>query len=120
MQSSQKKINKTLESSLEKMLNSVLAEIDTPEEMAEVLKNLLTDGERTALVKRLGIALYLDKGRSYEDIKNNIMVSSATIASVAEAVGETGWQTVITRIKAEDWAEAWSKKITSGMKKVFG
>lgn len=108
-------MNKTLENSLEKMLFGVLSEINTEEEARMVLKNMLTEGEVTALLKRLGIALYLDKGRSYEDIKNNIMVSSATIASVAESLGESGWQEVIKRIKAEDWADKWSSKINSGI-----
>lgn len=105
-------MNQTLEHSLEKMLLRVMTEIKTEEEMELVVKNLLTEGEWSAVVKRLGIALYLDKGRSYEDIKNNIMVSSATIASVAESLGESGWQEMIRRIKAEDWAESWSKKIS--------
>ena len=115
MQQSQKKINKTLESSLEKMLFGVLSEIGSEEEMKMVMKNLLTEGEVSALLKRLGIALYLDKGRSYEDIKNNIMVSSATIASVAETLGESGWQEILKRVKAEEWADRWSNKISSGI-----
>lgn len=113
MQLSQKKINKTLENNLEKMLFGVLAEIDYEDGIKIVMKNLLTDGERAAVVKRLGIALYLDKNRSYEDIKNNIMVSSATIASVAENLGESGWQEIIRRIKVEEWSEKWSSKINS-------
>lgn len=112
MQLSQKRINKTLEQSLKNMLLTVLAESSTSEEIEVLLNSLLTEGERLSLLKRLGIALYLDKGRSYEDIKNNIMVSSATIASVAEDLGDTGWQEMIRRIKADDWAEKWSNKIS--------
>lgn len=112
MQLSQKRINKTLEQSLKKMLLTVLAESSSPDEIDVLLDSLLTEGERLSLLKRLGIALYLDKGRSYEDIKNNIMVSSATVASVAENLGDSGWQEMIRRIKADDWAEKWSKTIT--------
>ncbi|KKS91620.1 MAG: hypothetical protein UV68_C0065G0004 [Candidatus Collierbacteria bacterium GW2011_GWC2_43_12] len=84
-----------------------------------ILNDLLTEAERMALLKRLGIALYLDKGRSYEDIKNNIKVSSATIATVAESLGNEGWQEIIKRIKAEEWANDWTDKITGGIKRIF-
>ena len=81
---------------------------------------MLTEGERLAVLKRLGIALYLDKGRNYEDVKNNIKVSSATIATVAENLGNSGWQEIIKRIKAEEWASNWTDRITGGIKKIFG
>ena len=52
----------------------------------------------------MNFVVYLDKGRNYEDVKNNVEVSSATIATVAENLGNPGWQEVIRRIKAEEWA----------------
>lgn len=102
------------------MFYQTLAEVSSPEEMKMALGDVLTEGERVAVLKRLGIALYLDKGRSYEDIKNNIKVSSATIATVAESLGNAGWQEIIKRIKAEEWASSWTEKITGGIKKIFG
>ena len=101
------------------MMYQVLAETGSPEEIQMILNDLLTEAERMALLKRLGIALYLDKGRSYEDIKNNIKVSSATIATVAESLGNEGWQEIIKRIKAEEWANDWTDKITGGIKRIF-
>ena len=119
MQLSQNPINKTLEKQLDEMFYQVLAEVDSPEELRTILSDILTEGERIAVLKRLGIALYLDKGRSYEDVKNNIKVSSATIASVAENLGNEGWQEVIKRVKAEEWASDWTDKLTGGLKKIF-
>ncbi|KKT72072.1 MAG: TrpR family protein YerC/YecD [Candidatus Collierbacteria bacterium GW2011_GWB1_44_6] len=119
MQLSQNPINKTLEKQLGQMMYQVLAETGSPEEIQMILNDLLTEAERMALLKRLGIALYLDKGRSYEDIKNNIKVSSATIATVAESLGNEGWQEIIKRIKAEEWANDWTDKITGGIKRIF-
>ncbi len=101
------------------MLYGILAELNTPEELKVVMGDLLTDGERTAMIKRLGIAVYLDKGRSYEDIKNNVKVSSATVASVANTLGNPGWQEMIKRIKAEEWAEEWTSKISKSIKKIL-
>ncbi|KKT30996.1 MAG: hypothetical protein UW41_C0007G0005 [Candidatus Collierbacteria bacterium GW2011_GWC2_44_18] len=119
MQLSHNPINKTLEKQLDNLFYQVLAEIDSPEDLKLVLSDILTEGERTAVLKRLGIALYLDKGRNYEDVKNNIKVSSATIATVAENLGNSGWQEMIKRIKAEEWANEWTNKITGGIKRMF-
>ncbi len=119
MQLSQNPINKNLERQLGEMFYQVLAEVDSPEELRIILGDILTEGERIAVLKRLGIALYLDKGRSYEDVKNNIKVSSATIATVAESLRNEGWQEVIKRIKAEEWASGWTEKISGGIKKIF-
>ncbi len=120
MQLSQNPINKTLQRQLDQMFYQVLAEINSPEDLRRVFYDVLTEGERMAVLKRLGIALYLDKGRNYEDVKNNIKVSSATIATVAESLGNPGWQEVIKRIKAEEWATVWTDKITGRIKRIFG
>lgn len=117
MQLSKQKINRNLERQIREMLYGALAEINSPYKVEEVLNDLLTEAEKTAMMKRLGIAVYLDKGRNYEDIKHNLKVSSATIAMVAEGVGNPGFQEMIKRIKAEQWATEWSKKIFQGLKK---
>lgn len=120
MQLSQNKINKTIELQLERFFLGILAETDNPEKIKMILSELLTETERLAVLKRLGIAIYLDKSRSYEDIKNNIKVSSATIASVAERFGDEGWQEIIKMIKAEEWSSEWSEKISKRIRGLFG
>ena len=87
--------------------------------MEEILGDLLTNTERIAMMKRLGIAVYLDKSRSYEDIKNNLKVSSATIASVAETMGNPGTIEVVKRIKAEEWASDWTDKISRSIRRIL-
>jgi len=119
MQLSKKKLNKNLEEQLRKMLYGLLAEINSPEEIERLLNDLLTEAERMAIYKRLGIGLYLDKGRSYEDIKNHLKVSSATIAAVAENVAKPGFQEAIRRIKADEWADEWSRKISEKVKRLL-
>lgn len=119
MQLSKNKINKNLNLQLRNMFLGVLAEMKSPEEIELVLQDLLTETERAAVLKRLGIAIYLDKRRSYEDIKNNIKVSSATIATVAETLGNPGIQEVLRRIKADEWAKETSGKIMKSIKKIL-
>lgn len=101
------------------MLIGVLCEVDSPKIMEEILESLLSDTERVAMMKRMGIAVYLDKSRSYKDIKNNLKVSSATIASVAEAMGNPGIIEVVRRIKAEEWASGWTDKISRSLRKIL-
>jgi uncharacterized protein YerC len=117
MQLSKARLNRNLEKQIKEMLFGALAEINSPNKLEEVLNDLLTEAEKMAMMKRLGIAVYLDKGRNYEDIKNNLKVSSATIAAVAESIGNSGFQEMIKRIKAEEWATDWTKKITQNIKR---
>ncbi len=119
MQLSKNKINKNLNLQLKNMFLGVLAEMKSPKEIEMVLQDLLTETERAVVLKRLGIAIYLDKGRNYEDIKNNIKVSSATIATVAESLGNPGFQEIIRRIKADQWAKETSGKIVKGIRKIL-
>ncbi len=119
MQVSTKKLNKTLENQIQQMLIGVLCEVNNPRLMEEILADLLTETERVAMMKRMGIALYLDKSRSYEDIKNNLKVSSATIATVAESMGNPGTIEVIKRIKAEEWASNWTDRISRSIRRIL-
>ena len=60
----------------------------------------------------MAIAYYLKKGRSYANIKENLKVSSATIASVQEITDTKGVQLAIKKVEAEEWANKWSEKIS--------
>lgn len=67
--------------------------------------------------KRLAVAYWLKKGRSYENIKQNLKVSSATIASVQENFKKGGFQIVLKKLEAEEWANKWSVKIKKFVKR---
>lgn len=112
MQISARKLNTVLENQIFSVFNQTMADLRTPEEVDQVIRDLLTETEHTALAKRLAIATFLEKGRSYENIRETLKVSSATIASVAEQIGNPGFQLALTKIKAEEWAEKWVEKIS--------
>ena len=63
------------------------------------------------IAKRLSIAYWLKKGRSYTNIKQNLKVSSATIASTQSLLNKTGVLLAIKKIEAEEWASVWAEKI---------
>lgn len=111
MQVSSRKLNTTLEKQIFSVFYQTLADLKASHEVRSVLDDLLTDTEQTALAKRLAIATFLEKGRSYENIRETLKVSSATIATVAERMGNPGLQLALAKIKAEDWAEKWAAKI---------
>jgi len=48
-----------------------------------------------------------------------LKVSSATIASVTDQMGNPGIQSALNRIKAEQWADEMSGKISNLVKKVL-
>lgn len=118
MQISSRKLNATLEKQIYSLFHQMLADLRTPEEVESVLSDLLTKTEHTALAKRLAIATFLDKGRSYENIRETLKVSSATIASVAEQMGNPGVQRALAKVKAEEWADEWAGKIGGLFKKI--
>ena len=111
MQVSARKLNHHIERQIFAVLHQMLGDAKNAEEVKILLNNLLSEAEHVVLAKRLAIAVFLDKGRSYENIKNILKVSSATIASVQEMMGDPGFQLALRKIKAEEWADGWAKKI---------
>jgi uncharacterized protein YerC len=119
MQVSKQKLNKTIEKQIFGIFYQLLADIKSPTEGQILMHDLLSETERQVVAKRLAIALFLDKGRSYENIKTTLKVSSATIASVQDQMGNPGIQLALNKIKAEEWADEWAGKISSIMGKII-
>jgi uncharacterized protein YerC len=69
MQISKIKINPKLQIKIEEMFAQVIADIKTKEQALIFIKDFLTETERVALSKRLALTLYLDRKKSYEEIK---------------------------------------------------
>lgn len=113
------KMSKSIEEQVYKILYQVVADVKREEETELLLKSLLTESELSAVAKRLAIAVFLDKGQSYDRIKDILGVSSATIASVAETMSQRGMQNAIARVKAEEWADMWSIRISRALEKLM-
>ena len=118
MQVSKHGINKKVEKKIYKSLYQVLADIKQPRSVEIFFTGILTDTERMALAKRLAIATYLKKNKSYEVIKNELKVSSATIATVQNLLvrGNEGLNTALKAIEADEWATKLTRKIFSTVK----
>jgi len=116
MKTSSRKINSVLKTQIKKTFAQVIADIKDPNESNTLLTDLLTESEYEGLAKRLAVAYWLKKGRSYNNIKNNLKVSTATIASVQTMMKKPGFQLALKKIEAEEWANQWSQKIKKFVK----
>ena len=117
MRVSQKKINSILGRQIKKTFCQTISDIRDPKEAEAFANNFLTPAEYETFSKRLAIAYWLKKGRSYENIKKNIQVSSATIASVQTMMKSKGFKLALEKVEAEEWAGKWAEKIKKFVRK---
>jgi uncharacterized protein YerC len=106
---------KTLDPSLKKEIEDVFAQVITDlKDLGETktfLKDFFNESEMEVFVKRLAIMYWLKKKTSYSNIKNDLKVSSATVASVQNTLNKPGIKLALKKIEAEEWANVWAEKI---------
>lgn len=118
MRVSKNKVNPHLRRELFKTLYQTIADFKNPQEVEEFLQSFLSSAEHETLAKRVAVSYWLDKGRGYENIKENLKVSSATIASIQSSMRNNGVKLALRNIKAEEWANVWAEKIRKLTKRV--
>ncbi|KKU22572.1 MAG: TrpR-related protein YerC/YecD [Candidatus Woesebacteria bacterium GW2011_GWC2_47_16] len=111
MRVSEEKLHPSLKNQIIKTLAQTLVDLKDLEEAETFLKSFFNESELETFAKRLSIAYWLKKGRSYTNIKQNLKVSSATIASTQSLLNKTGVLLAIKKIEAEEWASVWAEKI---------
>jgi TrpR-related protein YerC/YecD len=111
MRISEKKLNSALQKQVQEMLFQALADLKTPKETKLFMEDFFTNAEAEVFTKRLAIAYWLKKGRTYANIKKNLKVSSATIANVQEMMQRPGFELLLKKVEAEEWASQWADKI---------
>lgn len=111
MRVSDKKVNPSLRKQVSEMFIQTISDLRNIVEAHKFLSDFLTDAETDILSKRLAIAYWLKKGRSYTNIKDNLKVSSATIAYVQSILDRPGIKLALEKIEAEEWASQWAEKI---------
>ncbi|TSC85430.1 MAG: Uncharacterized protein G01um101416_858 [Microgenomates group bacterium Gr01-1014_16] len=113
MQVSKRKISVVLGKQITGMWYQLIADTKTKEDAEKIFGDLLSETELEAVSKRVAIAYWLAKGRSYENIKENVKVSSATIAAVQQELKREGWKMAMEKIMAEEWSSKWDSKVKS-------
>jgi len=119
MKKSTQPMNKKIEAQVYKILYQVLGDAKNEVDVEITLKALMSENELSAVAKRLAIAVFLDKRQSYEHIKDVLKVSTATIASVAESMNKRGIQMALAKVKAEEWADVWSIRLSRALEKLM-
>jgi len=117
MRISENKLNKSFKNQIIKTFAQTLLDFKNMDEMHQFLSDFFNDSELETFAKRLSIAYWLRKGRSYENIKTNIKVSSATIATIEKLSKKPGFALGVKKMEAEEWANIWAEKIQKFIKK---
>jgi uncharacterized protein YerC len=118
VQISKRQLDKDFENKIKDILAQVISDINNKDQAKDFLTDFLSETEFMALSKRLAVILYLDQKRSYEEIKDEIKVSSATIATTQSLLEKQSQGVILALklVKAEEWATKWAGKITG----IFG
>jgi len=95
----------------------VVGDVNSQKDSQLFLNDFLTESEITAFAKRLAIAVELDAGKSYDKIRQEYGVSTATISVVSEMISKPGMQLALKKVKTDNWAEQMSEKIVTFLKK---
>ena len=115
MQISKRRVNSALEKQVNHIWYQLIADTKTVADAQKIFGDLLSWTEAQAITKRLAIAYWLAKKRSYENIKENLKVSSATIATIAQELKKPGWQLALQKIMSEEWSTKWEEKIKNAI-----
>ncbi|WKZ25318.1 MAG: Trp family transcriptional regulator [bacterium] len=111
MRVSKNELNKSLKKEVINTFLQTLDDLKNKSEKETFLTDFFNQNELETYSKRLAIIYWLSKKRSYQNIKTNLKVSSATVATVEKLMNKKGIELAITKMAAEEWANVWSEKI---------
>jgi len=98
---SKRKLHEDLEARIYEIFLEHIASLQTPLEVKEFLRSLLSHTEQVMLAKRLAIAVLLSRGYTYQQIDTTLKVSKATVAIVHRELllGAPGYDKAIQSAK---------------------
>lgn len=89
----------------------LLSDFSSISEVKKFFEDFFTSSEQEMFAKRLAVLLALKEGKSYEEIRKNYGVSSATISSVAENMSSDGMQLALQKVEHDQWADDMAEKV---------
>lgn len=111
MRVSKDKLNNILKREIIKSFIQTIEDLKNYNEKEIFLNSFFNSIELETYAKRLAVFYWLKKKRSYQNIKNNLKVSSATIANLEKDINSPGIRLALKKMEAEEWANVWSEKI---------
>lgn len=93
-------IDKNLENYIFEVFIKTLAQTNNPDDVKDLIEDLLSPSEKIMLIKRLAIAVLLSKGYTYDQIDNTLKVSRPTIMTVSFWLknGKSGYKKAVQKI----------------------
>lgn len=116
MRVSTRKLNSSLENQIVKTFAQLLVDLKDRNEVETFLNDFFNESELETFAKRLAVAYWLKKERSYSNIKENLKVSSATIATIEKLIRKPGFVLALKKMEAEEWATVWTQRIQKFIK----
>lgn len=116
MRTSDSPLDPELKEEISHLLPRLLTDIHSEKEMEVFLTDFLSKKEMEVFSKRIAIIYWLKRKRSYKEMKDQIKVSSATIASMQDIVQKPGIEIAWKVLEANEWAE----KISNRIKRIVG
>ncbi|MEK7498118.1 MAG: Trp family transcriptional regulator [Patescibacteria group bacterium] len=117
MRTSTRPVSSSLKNQIDKTFIQLISDLKDTKEIEIFLADFFNQSELETFTKRLAVAYWLHKNRSYNNIKENLKVSSATIATMQESINKQGIRLALKMVEAEEWANQWSEKIRNIVKK---
>lgn len=100
------RMDRTPNESIDALMEAVL-KLDTLEESRAFFSDLCTVQELQLMAQRLQVAKRLKEGATYEEIRQELAVSSTTITRINTTLqyGAGGYYTVLDRLEQQDGRE---------------
>ena len=97
-------MSKFLDKQSSDALYRAVVSIHTVEECRSFLEDLCTIFELKAMAQRMDVALLLDKGLIYSEVRERTGASSATISRVNRCMqyGAGGYQAIVPRLRKQE------------------
>lgn len=104
-------MNPTLQKTITKTFIQLLSDLKTKKEIETFLRDFFNEKEFEIYTKRLAIAYWLKKGRSHENIRQNLNATSTEITQIEKKLSSPGIKLALKYLEAEEWANVWAEKI---------
>jgi uncharacterized protein YerC len=112
MQTSSKDLTKKQQQQIIERFITLITDLRSPQEARAFFESFLTDTEQLVFAKRLAIMWLLEQGKSYDEIRQELHVSSATISSIAGQMNKLGSKMSVEKLRVDEWADKVAKKIS--------
>lgn len=111
MQTSSQSLTPKNQKEIVDQFTTLLADLRKPSQVKTFLQTFMTSTERSVFAKRLAIIWELEKGLSYEEIKQKLKVSSATISTVAKLRKRPDLKDALDKLKLDSLLERFLSRL---------